>query len=295
MKKLDATLVDNLTIEYYGVMKPLTVKKKFNLELPIIGEALSDPLIAYKAATMAAMSMGYKAIIMISPTNCSLKIKMSTISRTALKGSCEFTAPKVKVKYKGTSRLLTDDEMNPPVKLVHGYGVDDKSLEGTKCRTKWLSMMKECYSAKWNEKESSKLTTMCTEWHDLATFAKWYDENNVEGYVLVKALIGDSNNHYCPDSCCYMPFSAFKSGLFVKSSNGLLAGILQRDICKKYHSVLWLGRASQLKSTQKGAQIDFFKHRSMKISKLLEVHHSNLSERTIECLNLLKNEKYNGQ
>ena len=303
MKKLDATLVDNLTIEYFTQMQPLTVKKKFNLKLAITNEALTDPMIAYKAATVAAMSLGYKAVIVISATHTCLNIKMSLINRSPLKGLCAFSDPILKVKCKGGHRVVDPDELKPKVKLLHGVGVNDydgithangDTNKKLKFYTAWVDMIKRCYSDKWRGDNEMQSSTMCDEWHSLSAFKAWFDDNYKESWWFSKSIIIQGGKHYSPDTCAYVPADLVRSAITPVRVDGMLSGVRQQAASKKYHSLFWMGRDSQLYKSQKGAQIDFFKHRSMKLTRLLKLHHNNLPQPVIDSINTLRMEKYNG-
>jgi hypothetical protein len=73
----------------------------------------------------------------------------------------------------------------------------------------WNSMLKRCYS------ESSKSypaygargVTVCKEWLDYAVFAKWYDENYVEGFEIDKDIHSDKfkGYEYNPEVCVFVP------------------------------------------------------------------------------------------
>lgn len=68
------------------------------------------------------------------------------------------------------------------------------------------NMLKRCYS---NNLEfiSYRSCKVCEEWHNYQNFAKWYDENYIEGYELDKDLLQQDviNKIYSPETCCFLP------------------------------------------------------------------------------------------
>lgn len=71
-----------------------------------------------------------------------------------------------------------------------------------KLKSVWLGMMNRCYSGK---NKSYAAVTVCEEWHNFITFAKWYIENNIDGWCLDKDLFSSSDKRYSPSTCCFIP------------------------------------------------------------------------------------------
>ena len=65
----------------------------------------------------------------------------------------------------------------------------------------WRGMLERCYSDK---SPSYKGCTVCKEWHDFQNFAKWFDENYIEGYQIDKDIKIDGNRIYSPDACMFV-------------------------------------------------------------------------------------------
>lgn len=85
----------------------------------------------------------------------------------------------------------------------------------------WASMFQRCYS---EEKKKTHPTyigcTVCVEWHNYQNFAKWFEENFIEGFCLDKDLTVFGNKIYSPDTCKFIPndinmiLTNIKSGVF---------------------------------------------------------------------------------
>lgn len=113
-----------------------------------------------------------------------------------------------------TIRNLTKGQLkNPYHKSVYDkgfYGVGEyttriKNIK-TKAYIKWFSMMTRCYDEKYLKRQSSyEECFVCEEWLNFQIFAKWFYENNIDGYELDKDLICYGNKEYSPDKCCFVP------------------------------------------------------------------------------------------
>jgi len=112
-----------------------------------------------------------------------------------------------------TDRALRDGEIrNPyhPSLCGVGYvGEGYKCYDGkkiTKVYSCWSLMIIRCYGdPSINTSYNNK--TVCNEWHNFQNFAKWFEDNYVEGWQLDKDLLIQGNTTYSPNSCCFLPIS----------------------------------------------------------------------------------------
>lgn len=125
---------------------------------------------------------------------------------------------------------------NHPSKLGIGYigqGCYLSSLKGDSTRSyiKWFHILERGYCKKYkNKKPTYKNVTVCEEWHNFQNFAKWFEENYVEGFDLDKDILVKGNKMYSPETCCFVPQEI--NALFTKSDKmrgKLLLGV-------SYHS-----------------------------------------------------------
>lgn len=81
----------------------------------------------------------------------------------------------------------------------------------------WSRMIKRCY---YQDVKRGINTyddcSVCDEWHDLSTFAKWFDEHYVHGWALDKDILVKGNRVYSPSTCCFVPQEI--NNLFTKRS-----------------------------------------------------------------------------
>lgn len=88
----------------------------------------------------------------------------------------------------------------------------------------WRGVLRRCYDNKSRSTDSMyKDCSVHTDWHNFQNFAKWFEENYVEGYSLDKDLILKGNKIYSPDTCCFLPQCL--NSIFVNhksSRNGLI-------------------------------------------------------------------------
>jgi hypothetical protein len=76
----------------------------------------------------------------------------------------------------------------------------------TKPYKTWASMFKRCYnyspSGKYNSYDGCSVIPI---WHNFQNFAKWFEENYIEGFHLDKDILVKGNKVYSPDNCCFVP------------------------------------------------------------------------------------------
>lgn len=86
-----------------------------------------------------------------------------------------------------------------------GQGKYDSTqlIKGGKPYYIWKSMLARCYSAR--KSSCYEGVTVCEEWHNFQNFAKWFEENYVEGYELDKDIKIRGNKLYSPETCMFVP------------------------------------------------------------------------------------------
>jgi hypothetical protein len=132
----------------------------------------------------------------INATNCTVKFKDGFI----LKNKYYYDVVNGKLK-------------NPFYTSVYnvGYiGVGKYKTKEKNIRNKnylvWADMIRRCYDVKLQEKRSSyKNCLVHKEWHNFQNFAKWIEENYIEGYSLDKDIFLKGNRVYSSDTCCFVP------------------------------------------------------------------------------------------
>lgn len=98
--------------------------------------------------------------------------------------------------------------------IVHGVGyigngsysskINGKS---TKIYSRWKNIMQRCYSVNRQQKQVSYETcTIHKDWHNFQNFARWFEENYIEGFELDKDILFKGNKIYSIKTCCFVPF-----------------------------------------------------------------------------------------
>mgnify|MGYP000067771257 CR=1 FL=1 len=122
----------------------------------------------------------------------------------------------------------------------------------------WNCMFDRCYSRKFQERNPSYIgCTVCPEWHNFQSFAKWFDENHPKDggrYELDKDLKVIGNRVYSPTACLFVSATVNNfiierrdygncnlAGVSFERSRGKFRATCQNPITKK--SVL-IGRFS---------------------------------------------------
>lgn len=68
----------------------------------------------------------------------------------------------------------------------------------------WRNMFDRAYKMK-DTRPGYEFTTVCDSWFTFSNFDTWYQEHNVEGFVLDKDLVLEGNTVYCPEYCRFVP------------------------------------------------------------------------------------------
>ncbi len=103
----------------------------------------------------------------------------------------------------------------------------------TKSYTVWKDMNVRCYQKR-DIYETYKDCEVCEEWLNYQNFAKWFEDNYIEGWCLDKDILIKDNKLYSPNTCCFVPKeinNLFKP--FHKHKNNLPKGVFK--IHKKYY------------------------------------------------------------
>lgn len=111
---------------------------------------------------------------------------------------------------------------NPFYPVVYKVGFSGKgiynSVKNRKSRDCWTRMLERCYDEKFHLKQPTyKGCSVVTEWHNFQNFAKWFEENYIEGWVLDKDILIKDNKEYRPDTCCFVPREI--NNIFTKRQN----------------------------------------------------------------------------
>jgi len=106
-----------------------------------------------------------------------------------------------------------------------GEGDAKITLEGkiTKVYKTWSGMIERVYDSKRLVKDPTyKNVEVCNEWLNFNTFAKWFEENYIEGYHLDKDLLSTDNKIYSPETCIFIPqaLNKFLTNIKVTNTSG---------------------------------------------------------------------------
>jgi hypothetical protein len=131
-----------------------------------------------------------------------------------------FNKGKVKISFIGTGyttytrmdkirKGLVKDRLTPSVYGVGyiGDGPYASYLNGkvTKVYCIWHTILQRCYCFMYQENSPTyKDCTVIEEWHNFQNFAKWFEENYIEGYQIDKDVKVEGNKVYGPDTCMFV-------------------------------------------------------------------------------------------
>lgn len=89
-----------------------------------------------------------------------------------------------------------------------GIGKYKGSENGKKAKSysTFTGMIERCYCPKSLKRYPSYIGCYVhPTWHSFQNFAKWFEDNYVEGYHLDKDILLKGNKIYSPDNCCFVP------------------------------------------------------------------------------------------
>lgn len=136
-----------------------------------------------------------------------------------------------KVKVVGFDTILKGKVRNPYHKSVLGVGYfgvgkyrSSINNISTKVYKDWLNMLQRGYNKQYQENNPTyKDVTVCEEWHNFQVFAKWHEEDYINGWSLDKDIICRDCKIYSPETCCFVPQEI--NNVFTDKINGLLVGV----------------------------------------------------------------------
>jgi hypothetical protein len=151
------------------------------------------------------------------------KIEVGNVFKTNASGKLEIlyitNSKKVEVKFTDTGYMTTTsagnirlgkvlDKLHPRVYGV-GYIGESKLKRYTSVNSNidnvWRGMLRRCYCEKQQSRNPSYIgCSVCVEWHNFQTFAKWFEENYIEGFQLDKDTKVVGNRVYSPNTCVFI-------------------------------------------------------------------------------------------
>jgi hypothetical protein len=86
-----------------------------------------------------------------------------------------------------------------------GIGIYSRK-SNTKAYKYWLNMLSRCYSKDFHKvRPTYKDCSVHKDWHNFQNFAKWFEQNYVEGYHLDKDILIKGNKIYSRNNCVFVP------------------------------------------------------------------------------------------
>lgn len=102
---------------------------------------------------------------------------------------------------------------NPNHPTVYGLGYlgigkykSQCNGEKSKIYYAWNNILERCYSKKLQLRKPTYIgCSIVKEWCNFQNFAKWYEENYIDGFQLDKDLLQKGNKIYSSNTCCFVP------------------------------------------------------------------------------------------
>ncbi len=135
----------------------------------------------------------------------------------------KFNTDTGNVKEARSNHIFDGAVSNPMRKSVKGRGYIGegsykvhKNGNTTRISIVWRGIISRGYDDKFKKTHPSYIgCSVASEWHNFQNFAKWYDENYIEGYELDKDILIKGNKLYSPDTCVFVP--PYINTLFIKA------------------------------------------------------------------------------
>ena len=140
----------------------------------------------------------------------------------------------------------------------HKVSVDGKATKKYAC---WKRMIYRSHDAKYHDKRPTyKGVTVCKKWHNFQTFAAWFDDNYIDGFVLDKDLLSD-DKVYSSETCVFIPpaLNSFLANNYSTNISGFV-GVSWDKVAKRWKAVI------TEKSTGKNKNLGYF-HTKKEASK----------------------------
>lgn len=124
----------------------------------------------------------------------------------------------------------TEDNINRR-KLVYSVGINDASyvvkptVDGVQVRCPyydvWSSMVRRCYSLKWQDKYPNyKVFKVCKEWLTFTNFKTWMEQQCWQNSQLSKDVINPNSKVYSPENCVFVEGNVHKLLNYRSSARG---------------------------------------------------------------------------
>ena len=108
---------------------------------------------------------------------------------------------------------------------------------------KWKSMLRRCYSEKYQEKQPTyKGCSVCQEWLTFSNFKAWMEGQDWEGKHLDKDILLSGNKVYNPQTCVFVDAKVNTFLTECNASRGqYMIGVYWSRDCSKFRAVCWDG------------------------------------------------------
>lgn len=149
----------------------------------------------------------------------------------------------------------------------------------------WQDMLKRVYSEKHNlEKPTYKDVGLSEEWHNFQNFAKWFEENYVEGWQLDKDIICPQCKIYSPETCAFVPPEI--NGMFTSSKSyrgDYPIGVIK--VKNKYFEAYYKGRYLGYSNNDPIETFNMYKNAKEKdVKEKAELHKDRLKPEVYEAM-----------
>jgi len=118
----------------------------------------------------------------------------------------------------------------------------------TKAYILWHGMLRRAYDDKFHESRPTyKDVEVSEEWHNFQNFAKWFEDNYVEGWHLDKDLLSEGKKVYSSETCIFIPaeLNLFLTNNKLTNNSGF-TGVSYHKKAKKWRADINNGKGNRL-------------------------------------------------
>ena len=178
------------------------------------------------------------------------------------------------IKYRCIVRGEVRNMNFPTVKNIGfiGYGkykTVDEEQKRSKEYSCWIKILKKC-------NKLDKSTTICNEWKNFQNFAKWFEDNYIEGWCINNTIINKNNSEYSPKTCCFLPRDIINFFTYIFKNSELPTGIL-KTYNNKFQVRLFLTKNKKNFNTLEEALTAYYFDREQFRMKLIDKYKKEIS------------------
>jgi len=150
----------------------------------------------------------------------------------------------------------------------------------------WQAMLSRCYCPKTKmRKLNNRNATVHPKWLNYQNFARWFNENYIEGFEISKDFLIPNSTEFSEDTCCFLPSELRNSLMNLNNKNMVFMGV--RPSGKKFNATCTTDNKRNYLGTfdtPEEAFLEFKKAKEERIRTLANIWEKFLPKKTYNAL-----------